>query len=76
LSAAVAGRKCSLSKTLRTSSAHLEKILVKAGEKVKAGQLIGIVGSTGLSTGPHLHFEVLENGKAVDPVPYLNMSMD
>ncbi len=63
-------------KKLTTSSAHLERILVKVGEKVEAGQLIGLVGSTGRSTGPHLHFEVLENGKAVDPVPYLNMSVD
>jgi murein DD-endopeptidase MepM/ murein hydrolase activator NlpD len=61
---------------LMTSSAHLERMLVKAGDKVESGQLIGLVGSTGLSTGPHLHFEVLHDGKAVDPVPYLNMSVD
>lgn len=63
-------------KRLTTRYSHLEKMLVKKGDRVERGQLVGLVGSTGLSTGPHLHFEVLENGKAVDPVPYLNMSVD
>ena len=63
-------------KRLMTSCSHLEQLLVKEGDRIEAGQLIGTVGSTGLSTGPHLHFEVLENEKAVDPVPYLNMSID
>jgi murein DD-endopeptidase MepM/ murein hydrolase activator NlpD len=58
---------------LSSSYSHLEKISVKEGEKVHQGQLIGLVGSSGLSTGPHLHFEILKDGKAVDPVPYLNM---
>jgi murein DD-endopeptidase MepM/ murein hydrolase activator NlpD len=58
---------------LASSYSHLEKINVKEGETVHQGQLIGLVGSSGLSTGPHLHFEVLKDGKAVDPVPYLNM---
>lgn len=61
---------------LATSYSHLEKILVKRGDRVERGQVIGLVGSTGLSVGPHLHFEVLEKGKAVDPVPYLDMSVD
>lgn len=60
------------SKDLQTSSAHLESILVKAGDKVEAGHIIGTVGSTGLSSGPHLHFEVLKDGKTVDPAAYLN----
>jgi len=53
---------------------HEEKVLVTVGEKVKAGQLIGLVGSLGQSTGPHLHFEVRvggENGEKTDPVTWL-----
>jgi hypothetical protein len=59
---------------LTTSYSHLEKIHVKEGDQLSQGQLIGLVGSTGLSTGPHLHFEIWKEGKAVDPVPYLDMS--
>jgi murein DD-endopeptidase MepM/ murein hydrolase activator NlpD len=44
---------------------------VKVGDKIAAGAAIGAVGSTGRSTGPHLHFEVRRDGKAVDPKPYL-----
>ena len=49
-------------------SAHLSSIDVEVGDAVAAGDLIGGVGSTGRSTGPHLHFEVRLNGKAEDPV--------
>ncbi len=47
---------------------HLREIRINIGEKVKAGDLIGRVGSTGLATGPHLHFEWRKNGKPLDPL--------
>jgi len=53
-----------------TLYAHMQEILVKKGEKVKKGQQIGIVGSTGTSTAPHLHYEVRLNDKAVNPIDY------
>jgi murein DD-endopeptidase MepM/ murein hydrolase activator NlpD len=55
----------------KTLYAHNSKLQVKLGEKVKAGQLIAKVGSTGHSTGPHLHFEIHRSGQRVDPGPYL-----
>lgn len=50
---------------------HLTRFLVKAGDTVVAGQQVGVEGTTGRSTGPHLHFEVVINGKATDPRPWL-----
>jgi murein DD-endopeptidase MepM/ murein hydrolase activator NlpD len=47
---------------------HMYKIKVKAGEKIKRGEIIGWVGSTGKSTGPHCHYEVHKNGQHIDPV--------
>lgn len=52
---------------------HMSKILVQPGSKVKAGEKIGLVGSTGKSTGPHVHYEVLFNGARVNPARYLKL---
>lgn len=54
-----------------TLYAHNSKLLVTTGQKVVKGEIISRVGSTGLSTGPHLHFEIWKNGVAVDPLLYL-----
>jgi murein DD-endopeptidase MepM/ murein hydrolase activator NlpD len=54
----------------RTRYAHMHDFAVRAGQNVKRGDLVGYVGNTGLSTAPHLHYEVLINGTQVDPVHY------
>ena len=56
---------------LVTRFAHCSKILVVRGQRVKRGQRIALVGSTGLSTGPHLHYEVWVNGRPVNPMKYV-----
>ena len=52
---------------ISTGYAHMSRIIARPGEHVRQGQLIGYVGSTGLSTGPHLHYEVFRNGQAINP---------
>jgi len=54
-----------------TRYGHNEKTLVSVGQTVKRGEAIGLMGSTGRSTGPHVHFEVLRNGRQVDPLSYI-----
>ena len=57
----------------KTLYGHLSKINVTKGQKIAPGDKIGEVGSTGRSTGPHLHYEVIKNGKRVNPKKYLTM---
>jgi murein DD-endopeptidase MepM/ murein hydrolase activator NlpD len=57
--------------SLQTRYAHLSRLAVANGDVVKKGDLIGYVGSTGRSTGPHLHYEVRVDGVAVNPIPYM-----
>ncbi len=54
-----------------TKFAHASKILIREGQRVSRGQRIALVGNTGLATGPHLHYEVHVNGRAVDPLRYV-----
>ena len=56
---------------LATRYGHLSKIRVKVGQTVRIGEVIGLIGSTGRSTGPHLHYETRINGEAVDPQKFL-----
>ena len=54
----------------QTLYAHLDEVLVRRGQEVKRGDVIGLVGNTGASTAPHLHYEVKRNGRAIDPINY------
>ena len=60
---------------LKTLYGHLDRIRVKKGQEVSQGEIIGQVGSTGISTGSHLHFEVWRNGRPVDPVNELDLGL-
>lgn len=56
---------------ITSKMAHCAQILVKKGDSVKAGQPVATVGMTGITSGPHLHFEVADNGRTVDPLRFL-----
>jgi murein DD-endopeptidase MepM/ murein hydrolase activator NlpD len=55
--------------------AHLGLIMVETGDKIKAGDVIGEIGMTGWTTGPHLHFEVRHEGAAINPIPMLSKAL-
>lgn len=57
--------------SFRTTYAHLKEILVRPGQEVVGGDTVGLMGSTGRSTGPHLHFEVIVDGKYVNPAEFI-----
>lgn len=60
----------------KTMYAHLKDFEVEQGEKVKRGQKIGSIGNTGLSTGPHLHYEVRKKGKKINPINFFHNDLD
>jgi len=55
----------------KTKYAHMQTFVVKRGENIKRGQLIGYVGSSGGSTAPHVHYEIIKNGKKINPIQYI-----
>lgn len=59
----------------KTRYAHLQKVLVEPGERVVRGQVIAETGNTGVSSGPHLHYEVIHKGTPVNPINYFNRNM-
>ncbi len=59
---------------IETRYGHMSRLNVAAGQEVRKGDIIGFVGTTGRSTGPHLHYEVRVAGEAVNPVPYMQIA--
>jgi murein DD-endopeptidase MepM/ murein hydrolase activator NlpD len=57
--------------TYQTLYGHMQKIFVRLNQQVSSTTILGVVGSTGYSTGPHLHFEILKDGQAIDPSKFL-----
>ncbi|MEN8256552.1 MAG: M23 family metallopeptidase [Thermodesulfobacteriota bacterium] len=61
-------------KGFKTRYLHMKKSLVEKNQQVKRGQVIGLVGNSGRSTGPHLHYEILYNGKSVNPLKFVRVA--
>ncbi len=59
----------------KTRYAHMQRIMVNKGDAIRRGQMIGTVGNTGSSTGPHLHYEVIYRGKQIDPMSFMDLTM-
>ena len=60
---------------LQTRYGHMSRLNVAGGQHVRKGDIIGFIGTTGRSTGPHLHYEVRVNGEAVNPLPYMQQAI-
>ena len=56
---------------IQTRYGHLSRLIARPGQRVRRGELIGLMGSTGRSTGSHLHYEVRIDGRAVNPIPFM-----
>jgi len=54
-----------------TKYAHMQMFVVKKGQNVKRGQMIGYVGNSGGSTAPHCHYEIIKDGRKIDPIQYM-----
>ncbi len=61
---------------IRTRYGHLRRVLVKKGQRVTQRQSIGLLGNSGRSTGPHLHYEIIVDGKQVSPSKFFNAGRD
>jgi murein DD-endopeptidase MepM/ murein hydrolase activator NlpD len=60
----------------KTRYAHMQDFNVKKGDRIKRGDMIGTVGNSGLSTAPHLHYEIIKDNKKVNPVNYFYMDLN